>query len=152
MLKITIVELLFRAIPESLLFIWTSYMIAHVNVEKKRYFIASVLSAISTYFIRMLPINFGVNIVISTGVLIIITASINKIPIMKAISSIMISSILLSICESLNVFVLNWLKVDMQIIVDKPLIKILYFTPSLILFGIIILLLYILKYRKKRGD
>jgi hypothetical protein len=143
MLKITIIELLFRAIPESFLFIWTSYIFAHLSIEKKKYFISSILSAVSIYLIRLLPINIGVNIIITSAVYIIITASINKIPIMKAISSIMISSILLSICESLNVFVLNWLKVDMQIIVDKPLIKILYFTPSLMLFGSIVLLLYI---------
>lgn len=152
MLKITIMELLFRAIPESLLFIWTSYMFAHINIEKKKYFMSSILSAASIYLIRLLPINIGVNIIITSAVYILITASINKIPVVKAISSIMISSILLSMCESLNVFVLNWLKVDMQIIVDKPLIKVLYFTPSLILFGIIILLLYILKYRKKEDD
>ncbi|MTK12269.1 MAG: hypothetical protein F8N39_09310 [Clostridiaceae bacterium] len=111
-----------------------------------------MLFAISTYLVRMLPIQFGVHTIIIIMIFILINTSLNKIPIRKAISSSLISIITLSICESINLFVLNYIKVDMEVIITKPLLKTLYFMPSLGLFALIILILYmVIRRNKKRG-
>lgn len=150
MLKLTLLELFLRAVPEAFLFVLGSYVFANKKIEKKPYIAGSILFAIGTYLTRLLPIHFGVHTIIVSMVYILITTSINKIPIIKAISSSMISIITLSACESLNAIILNKLKLDMKLILNDPLKKMLYFAPSLILFAFGILLIYILMCKSKK--
>lgn len=150
MIEITIMELILRTIPESFLLILGGCLISRKSIDNKSYFISSILFAISTYLVRMLPIQFGVHTILIIMIFILINTSLNKIPIRKAISSSLISIIILSICESINLFILNYLKVDMQAIITRPLLKTLYFMPSLALFALIILIFYMIIYRNKK--
>lgn len=150
MLKLTLLELFLRTIPESFLFILGSYVVANKSIEKKAYFVSSIIFAIGTYLIRMLPIHFGVHTIIVAMLYILLTTSLNKIPVVKVISSAMFCIITLSACESLNALILNHLKIDMQLILNNPLMKTLYFVPSLVLFALIILLVYILMCKNKK--
>lgn len=150
MLEITIVELILRAIPEAFLLILGGCIISRKSIDNKSYLIASMLFGVSTYLVRMLPIQFGVHTIIIIMIFILINTSLNKIPIRKAISSSLISIITLSICESINLFILNFLKIDVQAIIDNPLLKTLYFMPSLALFALIILIFYVVIRRNKK--
>ncbi|WP_237737306.1 hypothetical protein [Clostridium carboxidivorans] len=79
---------------------------------------------------------------------------INKIPIDKAISSVLSGVIVLLICEWINLFILNdYLKVNIQVMEDNPMMRTLYMMPSLILFVCFISLLYLwLKIKKRNKD
>ncbi|WP_411682628.1 hypothetical protein [Clostridium thailandense] len=144
MLRLTVLEFFLRLIPESLLFTLGVYVFAHVRIEKSRYFASSILLAIGIYLIRMLPIHFGIHTGIVIMLYISLTTFLNKIPIKKAISASMLWTITLSASESLNAYILNCLKLNMQSILNNPLAKVLYFTPSLIMFLLAILLANIL--------
>jgi hypothetical protein len=134
------------------LFILGGYIFANKKIKKKDYFVSSILFAIGTYLIRMLPIHFGVHIIIISMLYILITISINKIYVIQAISSSMILIITLSTFESLNAIILNEFKIDMKLILNNPLKKMLYFSPSLILFALSILIIKLLMYKNKKED
>ncbi|MBV7273229.1 hypothetical protein JMF89_02530 [Clostridiaceae bacterium UIB06] len=144
MLKLTVWELFLRLIPECFLFILGSYVIANIRIKKSSYFASSILFAIGAYLIRMLPIHFGIHTGISIMLYILLATFLNKIPIKDAISASMLWTITLSACEALNAYILNCLKLNMQSILNNPLVKVLYFTPSLIMFSLAILLANIL--------
>lgn len=150
MLRLTVLEFFLRLIPEGFLFILGSYVFAHKKIEKKSYFASSMLFAIGIYLIRMLPIHFGVHTIIVIMLYILLITALNKIPIMKAISSSMLWIVTLAACESLNALILSYLKVDMQLTLNAIPMKMLYFAPSLVLFALIIVLVHILICKNKK--
>lgn len=153
MLGLVPLEFFLRCIPESLLYICVSYLFARKKIDKKSYFISSMLFAIVSYLVRKLPIHFGVHTIIIMIIYIIINILVNKIPIDKSISSILSGIILLLTCEWINLFILNnYLNINIQTMMNHPLMKILYMMPSLILFACFIYLLYIFVYRNKKED
>lgn len=139
MLKISIIEFFFRALPESFILVLGAYAFCKKNICIKPFFISTVLFSIVAYLIRMLPIHFGVHTIIILIVYILLMYFINNLDIIKSASSGLILIIMLFVAEWLNVYVLtNILKLDINVIFKEPLKKLLYGIPSLLLFSIII--------------
>lgn len=151
MLRINLIELFFRTIPESFLLILLVYLVDNKNVRNKAYFISGIILSASTYLVRELPIQFGIHTIIIIMIFIVINNLVNKIPVKKSIASSMIAMITLSICESANFFILSFAKVDMEKLYDNTILKIVYFTPSLIFFAAMAYILYLIKNKSKRG-
>ncbi|MFT5872828.1 MAG: hypothetical protein ACI8WT_001765 [Clostridium sp.] len=140
MLRLSLIEFILRVIPEAFLIIMSINLFSYKRIDSKRYITSSIFIAISTYLVRMLPINYSVHTIINMIIFILISVSINKISIIKAISSVLKVIITISICEFINVVVLDKImKLDIQTIYNEPLKKILYSMPSLVMFSIIIL-------------
>ncbi|GIM28590.1 hypothetical protein CPJCM30710_12560 [Clostridium polyendosporum] len=150
MLKLSILEFLFRLIPEGFLFILASYTLSKNLIDKKRYLISSIILAIIVYSIRSLPIHYGVHTILVLIIHIVLTVNINKIDIIKSIESGITTIIIEFICEGINVFLIHKVfKVDIDVIFSQPLLKIIYGIPSLLMLGCIIVLWYIRLLKKK---
>lgn len=65
MLKLSILEFFLISIPESLVFIAGIYFLSKRFFTKKRLVIMALLFAIEAYFVRMLPIQFGIHLAIN---------------------------------------------------------------------------------------
>lgn len=150
MLQLSLLELFFRTLPESCIYIWAGYIFSNNKIDKTKFILSSILLSLWTFFIRLLPIHFGVHTILFLIVYILICALINKIDIIKSISSGLISVIILFICEGINVFILRLLEIDIEITFKEPVTKLLYGTPSLFLFGLIITILYKIKSKRRR--
>lgn len=143
MLKLLPIEFFLRLIPESFILILAGYAFTGKKIEKKVFCISSILLAVATYLIRMLPIHFGVHTIILIMIYVLITVYINKIDVMESISAILISSIILFMCEWINVYVLTYLfNLSSENIFRNTVTKVLYGTPSLIVFSSIIGLIF----------
>lgn len=141
MLKVSFLELFFRGFPESILFIWAISLINMKKISKKVWILLSIFLAILVYGVRLLPIQYGVNTLIIIVILIIGTYYIFKSPLTRAISSSLIVVTLLSICEFINITILIYLfKINIWKIINMPVKKVLFFSPSLILFILFILI------------
>ena len=109
------------------------YLIIKLNI--KRYIISSILFAICVYFIRMLPINYGVHTILNIISQTVILISINKIDIILAIKSSIITSICLFIIEVLNMLALSLIfKEQLEAIMSNTMLKTIYGLPSLDMF------------------
>lgn len=139
MLKVPIIELFLRLIPEAFLFMLASYAFSKRAVIKNKYLLSSLMLGITAYIIRLFPINFGVHSVLSIIAMVVITVNINKIDIIKAISAAVIVMIVGFISEGINVFIIqNILKADISKVFEDPIMKSLYGLPSLFILGLII--------------
>jgi hypothetical protein len=146
MLRLTAFEFIFRALPEAFLFIFAGFVFSNNKINAKKYIISSILLAICIYFIRMLPINYGVNTILVIIIQTAILTSINKIDVIKSIKSAIVVAICLFILEALNVLMLSIIfKEQFNAIMLNPILKIIYGLPSLIGFIIIISCYYISK-------
>ena len=150
MLRLTAFEFLVRTIPESLVYIFAAYVFSNKKLNVNRYLISSLLLAVSTFIIRMFPINYGVHtilfIIIQTVILIIIS----KIDIILAIKSSIITTIGLFIVELLNMLALNFIfKEELEAIMSNIMLKTIYGLPSLGGFAICVLCYYYLRKKDK---
>lgn len=143
MLKLTLFEFIFRAIPEGFVYILASYALSKNKVNAIRYISSSIIFAISMYLIRVLPINYGVHIILNIIVLTLILISINKIDIIPAIKSSIVSFILLFVIEFGNMLFLNLImKGHLEEIMSDRIMKIIYGFPSLGVFALLAISYY----------
>ncbi len=95
----------------------------------------ALLFAIEAYFVRMLPIQFGIHLAINIIFSIVISVNIGKIPMKDAISYNMIMVIVLSISEFINVFLfIQILNINGPLVRLTPAIKAIYIISYLTLF------------------
>ena len=150
MLKLTLLEFFFRGLPEELLLIFAIYAFSKTVINIKRYIASSILLVLLVYSIRFLPIQYGVHTILNLIVTIVLTVSINKIDIIKAIQASIITVIIEFICEGINVFIIGHIfKVDVRYVLSEPSLKILYGIPSLLIFAAIVSIYYFVLFRKK---
>lgn len=150
MLHISFFELIVRTIPESFLFVFAIYVFANKKLDFKKYIISSIELAIGTFFIRKLPISYGIHTIINIILLVFICNFFNKINTLECIKGGIFTAIILFFSEAINLFLIQ-LKVGDNVtsIFRDPVLKTIYGIPSLIIFLLVILLVNFLKNRKR---
>lgn len=150
MLKLTLLEFFFRGIPEEFLIIFAVYAFSKTTVNIKKYIISSIFLVITIYFIRFLPIQYGVNMILGLITIIVLTVNINKIDIVKAIKASIIAITLECICEAINIFIIQYIfKIDVNYVFKEPTLKIVLGIPSLLIFAFFVTTYYIIMSRRK---
>jgi len=106
MLKLSLLEVFFRAIPECSLMVFSTYTFSKVAINKWRYSLSSILLVIIIYIIRCLPINFGMHTVLAFITSIVLSVSISRIDFFQSIKAVAFTVILEFICEGINIFII----------------------------------------------
>ncbi|AUM94237.1 TPA: hypothetical protein LA742_003611 [Clostridium botulinum] len=149
MLKISVIELLIRTLPECFLLIFIIQTFSNSKMNKNKYLLSSILLSIIVYLIRLLPIHYGVHTILNLIAIIVICIFINKITPIKAISCSLILSIFLAVSEALNLYFINKIFAEnIENIFKDPLKKSIYLMPSIIMLIIIVLLTLKIKNRR----
>ncbi|PRR84312.1 hypothetical protein [Clostridium vincentii] len=136
MLKLTWIEFFLRLIPETFILIGGIHIISRKSFDMPKYIFSSIVMAILSFFIRWLPIYFGVHMMINV-ILTICAMVIINIGIMRAIYSTLLITFLLALSEFLNMIVLNLLNINIESL--SPFIKCLFGVPSLIMMSLFII-------------
>ena len=143
MLKVTLVELFIRGIPEGFFIFLLLCAICKCKIEPKRYILSSLLYVAFTYTVRSLPINFGVHSILILMGIVVIAVLLNKIAVLPAIKAALITFLLLYALEAVNVYTMQLIYGDAFIdAMSNGLIKALSSWPSLFLLGIISIVWY----------
>jgi hypothetical protein len=150
-MEVSLLELFARGIPEGALFILASYIFTRKEFSLKRFIISSLLLPIVTYFIRKLPIQYGVNNILSMLAFMAISIKINKINTISSIKTTIVVFIIQFLCEGINILLLQYLlNIDLQYAFSTSELKVIYGLPSLLLFGIILIIYYAIFNRRKK--
>jgi len=146
MLALTAFEFIVRTIPEAFIFIFACYAFSNTKVNTKKYIISSILLAICTYFVRMLPINYGVHTILIIIIQTVILTNMNNIDIIKSVKSTIMTVILILIFEGINMLALNLIFKDgLDSMLSNTTLKTIYGLPSLVCVFITILIYYFIK-------
>ena len=149
MLKLSPIELFFRAIPEGFLFILSIYSFSRIKINKKRYVLSSFLYSILVFLVRFLPITYGGHIVINIGIAILIGHLINKIDMLDIIKSVIGIFIIQFSSEGVNLLIIQtFAKSNIEKIVSDPVLKTIYGIPSLVIVAVVITIYYLLMNNK----
>ncbi|MGG7212801.1 hypothetical protein ACQPUY_04195 [Clostridium nigeriense] len=149
MLKLQPIEFVLRAIPESFLVIFAIYVFSKTEINRKKYLVTSIAFSIIIYITRMLPINYGVHMILSVLFLLFIIVSYNKIDVINGIKSIIFTYLVQLISEAINVSILNFMNLDLETLFKDPVSKTILGIPSLVITGIIISTFYMIDKKKK---
>lgn len=149
MLNLTLAELFLRTIPEMFIFLWGVYVVSKEKIKIKNYVIGSIALGLMVFGIRELPIHYGVHTIVN-NVLTVCILIIIGIPLVKAIYSTLIMTLLLIGCETINVLLFNLLDINIQAQFNNVIMKSILGLPSLII--LLALITSIKIFLKKRGD
>jgi len=151
MYNVTILEFFVRAIPEAFLFVFSTYTFSKVSIDKRKYLLSSVFMAISAFVIRSLPIHFGVHTMLALIALIVINVSINKFEVVKATQAVIITFIVELICEGLNFIIIQYvLRININLVFEDVRYKLLYSSPSLLIFGCLVSAIYFILLKRNK--
>lgn len=150
MLKLTWFEFIVRGIPEEFLFVLAIHAFSKIGIDLKKYVISGILTSIMAYLIRLLPIQYGIHSLLGLIMLIIAVSFINKIDIVKSIRGGIITFVLCFVFEGINLsFIQFILKKDLSNMMSNPIVKTLYGLPSLIMFGVVVIIYYYILSKRK---
>ncbi len=149
MLRLTPIEFFLRLIPEMMIFMWGIYVISREKFKFRNYMLSSLILALASFWVRELPINYGVHTIIN-NVLTICILIVIEIPIIKGIYSTLAMTLLLAISEILNMFIIKLFNINLEKLLSNTITKCILGIPSLVILSIIILLL-MLYFNKKEG-
>ena len=149
MLQLTLLEMFTRTIPEGITFIFAGYVFSNNKLNIKNLLISGVLLGLGTYFIRHLPIHFGIHTILNFLLHMSLLVWINSIEFSKAISTALISIIILLVCEWINIIVVaEVFHIPADFFLNENLLRMLASLPSLFLFFIIVYLYHLIRNRK----
>ncbi|NFF65641.1 hypothetical protein FDF18_05085 [Clostridium sporogenes] len=138
-----------RLTPESFLLIFIVQAFSNIKINKNKYILSSILLAITIYFIRLLPIHYGVHTILNIIAIVLICIFINEVTPIKAISYSLILSIFLALSEALNLyFIYKIFGENVVDIFENPLKKSISGMPSMIMLVIIVLFIFKIKNRR----
>lgn len=148
MLQLSPIEFILRGLPEGFLVIFAVYIFSKAKIDKKKYLVTSIIFSLIIYIVRLLPISYGVHMILSLFSLLLIIVFYNKIDVIKGIKSIIFIYLIQLISELINVLILNIMNIDLEVLSLDPVYKNILGFPSLIITAIIIYIIF--RFNKKR--
>ena len=146
-LKLSWIEFFLRLLPESFIYIWGIHAISGKSFSKRKNIFLCIVLSMLFFFVRWLPIYFGVHMIINI-ILTISIMAIAGIPIIKSIYGVLLFYFVLSLGEFFNIILLNLFNINIESF--DPFMKCLLGVPSLIILVLFIIIFqYVLKKKGK---
>lgn len=150
MLHLSIIELFFRAIPETIILIMGAHIFSGTTMNKVKIVKSIVFMSIIIYFVRCLPITFGIHTLLGVLGVTLTAILFHKIELIKAVKAVFLTMFIQFISEIINMV---WLQLclgkNLEIVFSNPTSKSLYGLPSLLISGFI-LYLYTLRSKSRK--
>lgn len=163
-ISISLVELLIKGVPESFLIVLALHFFTHTKVDPPKYVLLSFIYVITTYLIRLLPIQLGINTLLSMLAMILLFQTFYKgqlEKVAKAVASAVIIFVFIMISEVINIYLLQLLFGEQKTLEllseNNPIIKSISTIPSTIFTAVFIftgrgIMNYIDARKKKNGE
>lgn len=160
-MKLTLLELIIKGIPEAIIFTLGMYAFSKTKIRKetwKKFVLFALLMFTWTYIVRLLPINYGVNMMLVLIFTIFLGAMFLKIPLFQCVKASLLNAVAIVLGEGLNFLLLQGVYGTQrtQEIIGDPFLKAINTIPSTFVFGVIVLIAYyfnvLRKWEKKNVD
>ena len=142
---LTWIDILLRLIPEGLIIILAGYAISKKSVNIKPYLLSSIIFALITFLVKILPVSTALPMILSAITAVLLLVFINKIKVIHAVISTIICLLLSVLFEGLNIFMLEKIfSIGTNEIYNNanPVFKQLVMLPSLLLFAAVVIIYY----------
>ncbi|WP_286316512.1 hypothetical protein [Romboutsia ilealis] len=147
MLESSLVYIITRTFPESLILVLSGIILSGINVDKKKIFKDGIILGIIISIIRLLPITFGVHSVLSMITLCIMLLKCTRNDIVISMVSTCLVWISLALSEGIYLLIATLLlNIEVERLTDNTTLQGAIITlPSLLIMFLIVLLLKYMK-------
>ncbi|MDY3958126.1 hypothetical protein [Romboutsia timonensis] len=147
MLESSLVYIITRTFPESLILVLSGVVLLGINIDRKRVFKDGIILGIIIAIIRLLPITFGVHSILSMIFLCIILFKYPNNDIVESMVSTCLVWISVAISECIYVLIAtSLLNIKVENLMDNTTLQGAIITlPSLLIMFLIVLLLKYIK-------
>lgn len=154
MLRISLLELLMKGIPEGLISGFGLFTLSKTKFDLKKFLYLSVSLIVLTYLSRFLPLGYSVHILVSVMTIITISTIILHLHPLKAIKAGLLIITIIIISECTTICIMNGIFSNDRVcqIMKNPLLKSFAGIPPTILFGASILIIYVNYYKKNSSN
>lgn len=150
MLNLEPIELILRTLPEGFIYMLGVYIFSYKCINKSKYIISSIMSGVSIYIFRALPISYGVHTILTILLIVFLASTYNKIDVILVIKSTIMIFIIQFLSEGLNILLLGLFpSLDLDTMFNIPIYKNLLGIPSLIISLLILIVMKKYIYKKK---
>ncbi|KNZ41768.1 hypothetical protein [Acetobacterium bakii] len=154
-MKVSILEIILKGIPENLIFTLGLFAFTKTRIKSKPYWIAAIMIFVAVYILRLMPINYSVNIMINVIFCTVLGINVLKISLLQSVKANLLTFSAILVGEATNYFLLQSIcgSQKMLEIMGDPMTKVIYTIPSTIVFGAIIFTAYyfnVIKVSKKK--
>lgn len=150
MLHLSIMELFFRAVPDSIILIMGAHIFSRANINNLKVLKSVIFMSFVIYLIRCLPITFGIHTLLGVVGVTIVSVKFHKIDLIKALKAVFFTVFIQYLSEIIN---MAWIQIclgkNLELIFSNPTAKILYGIPSMLITSSTLYLCY-LKYRSRK--
>lgn len=148
-MELTVIKLVFQALPESIALISLSFAIIGLKLELKNVLMVGITQTIAAYLVRLANLTFGVHTVILIVILATLLNLIMKVKLSRSMLSALLSIVLLAVSETVLVLILLQVTgFQIEQVTQNTVIWILFGWPHIIFLFILAMLINI--WRKKR--
>lgn len=156
LLKSFIFEFLLGYGLQGFAIIFGVYAFNRQRIVIRSYIIGSLLVILVSYLVRLLPISFGVHTIINMLIMFLICIIVLKMPAYKTIQSALLVTVLLLICEMVDVAIMIAIfgKSRFEKMMLVPLQKAMAGIPGTMFFVMIVIVAYLIlsNQMKKKGE
>jgi hypothetical protein len=154
MLQVPWILMLIHGIPEALLFVLGIYVVSEKEINKKIYFLSSLIYFVGIYLIRLLPIGTGVNTLLIIVLMVIVSIKLIGITFSKSIIPVIVTTVTIVIGELINAILLQLIYGNSYTdLLKEPLSQSVYLIPSTVIMFVLIAAIYFIKkmIKNKKG-
>lgn len=136
----------FESFPEAILIMATGFSLFHINVSTKHIFFIAVISAVTSYLVRKLPLLFGVHSLIAALIFIVLSMIIARVGFWPSVVSVLAGMVVLGILQSLMLPIIKTVAYEpYNKLHSEPWYNIVFFVPQALV------MIYICYFCSKKG-
>ena len=134
MIELPLLLVIFHGIPESAALVFVTLAIVKANFNWKHILLFGTLLAAAAFFVRLLPVAFGVHTVLLMLMLSLIVINFTRYDIYKVVTSVLIVTLLIIVFEFISFsFIMFLFDIRLEEIAGNTLLRIVMGAPSTLL-------------------
>ncbi|WP_028308022.1 hypothetical protein [Desulfitibacter alkalitolerans] len=134
MIELPLLLVIFHGIPESAALVFVTLAVLKANFSWKNVLLLGALLAAAAFFVRLLPVAFGIHTVLLILMLSVIVLYFTKYDIIKVVTAVLIAAVLLLVFEFISFsFIMFLFDIRLEEIAGNTLLRIVMGAPSTLL-------------------
>lgn len=152
-MQINILEILVKGAPESLLVVLCVYFFCKIKPKISQLAILWFLHVAVTFITRIVLPGYGMSLLITLIVLVVIFNLLLKVPLTKVINGAVLCILFVIIAEALNFLLIQvFFPGKTELILNDATARIIYMIPSTVFMAISVLGVYYFNFKRKKKE
>ncbi len=151
--RIPLLALLIQGLPENIALVSLAFVLAKIPLQWKKILFIAVVSVIIAYFVRLLPIGFGIHTILIVEVLFLLLIKLGKATVINALRASLISLVILTVVEMVCLNLIVYISgIPLETLFANTATRILVALPQVVIISIIAIAIKKIPARRQKPE